>query len=123
MNSSKRITVVACALFVMLGFVAGGISMLFEPDEEEPAEMQTEETSADMGTIPRDEEEKKEKDYVLKIEDGIVVVFNETDLTRPIIVTDIYAGTLRNFDKEQLNSGIKVSGDYELQSILEDFSS
>ena len=120
MNSPKRITVVACALFIMLGILAGGISKLFEKDNIEQQETPTAETT--FGTeIPK--EAPLQRDYVLKIEDGIVVVFNEADLTRPIIVTDIYAGTLRNYDRDLLNNGITVSGEYELQSILEDFSS
>lgn len=117
MTSAKKITVSACALFIMLGFVAGGVSRLWEYEAEEK---KIAETSA---PLPEAEPTKNEEKYILKILDGIVVVFNEADMTRPIIVTDIYAGTLRHFDREQLNNGIAVSGDFELQSLLEDFSS
>ncbi len=117
MTSAKKITVSACALFIMLGFVAGGVSELWEYETEEK---NITEVSA---PIPEPETVKPEEKYILKILDGIVVVFNESDMTRPIIVTDIYAGTLRHFDREQLNEGIAVNGDFELQSLLEDFSS
>lgn len=117
MTSAKKITVSACALFIMLGFMAGGVSQLWE---YETAEKSVAEVSA---PIPEPKPVIPEEKYILKILDGIVVVFNETDMTRPIIVTDIYAGTLRHFDREQLNEGIAVSGDFELQTILEDFSS
>ena len=117
MTSAKKITVSACALFIMLGFVAGGVSRLWEYEAEEK---KIAETSA---PLPEAEPTKNEEKYILKILDGIVVVFNEADMTRPIIVTDIYAGTLRHFDREQLNNGIAVIGDFELQSLLEDFSS
>lgn len=118
MNSAKRITVAACALFVMLGFIAGGVSQLWEFENAKENEV-----SAVSATPQTLDEKAPENKYVLKIEDGIVVVFNETDMTRPIIVTDIYASTLRHFDREQLTDGIYANGDFELQSMLEDFSS
>lgn len=119
MNSAKRITAAACALFVMLGFIAGGVSRLWEYETE--AEMSSATEAA--APAPSQQELPPQEKYVLKIEDGIVVVFNETDMTRPIIVTDIYASTLRHFDREQLTEGIVANGDFELQSMLEDYSS
>lgn len=114
---AKRFTVAACALFVMLGFLAGGVSRLWEHETEIT---KTTETSAPIEeTKPLPAEEK----YILKIEDGIVVVFNESDMSRPVIVTDIYAGTLRHLDHKRLTDGIVATGDFELLSLLEDFSS
>ena len=72
---------------------------------------------------PADTEIETLPKFTLTIRDGIVVVFNEIDEVRPIIVTDIYASTLRHFDRERLSDGIEVFGELELQSILEDFSS
>ncbi len=117
MTSAKKITVSACALFIMLGFMAGGVARLWEYETEEK---KITEVSA---PLPEPETVKPKEKYILKILDGIVVVFNESDMTRPIIVTDIYAGSLRHFDREQLSEGIAVNGDFELQSLLEDFSS
>lgn len=117
MTSAKKITISACALFIMLGFMAGGVSELWEYENEAT---NIAEVSA---PLPEPEEPEPEEKYILKILDGIVVVFNESDMTRPIIVTDIYAGTLRHFDREQLSEGIAVSGEFELQTLLEDFSS
>ena len=118
MNGSealKKITVSACALFIMLGFIAGGIAQLRDAEDKKTEEQE----SITTATEPQNFFEKNT--YVLKIEDGIVVVFNETDMTRPIIVTDIYASTLRNFDRIQLTDGIIANGDFELQTLLEDF--
>lgn len=120
MNSAKRITVAACVLFIMLGFVAGGVSQLWDYETSREAENVSE---VSVITEANTEDILENNKYVLKIEDGIVVVFNETDMTRPIIVTDIYAGTLRHFDREQLTRGIVANDDFELQSMLEDFSS
>ncbi|MBQ8004407.1 MAG: hypothetical protein IJ299_04875 [Oscillospiraceae bacterium] len=117
MTPAKRITVSACALFIMLGFVAGGVSQLWEFESE------TEATIVESALPAEPEKPEHNEKYVLKIQDGIVVVFNESDPTRPIIVTDIYAGTLRHFDREQLSQGIVANGEFELQSMLEDFSS
>ena len=116
--NSKRITVAACGMFIMLGFIAGGFSELREYKKEK--QQKEAETFAAEESIR--EEEMRQERYVLKIEDGIVVVFNERDMTRPIIVTDIYASTLRHSDKEELTRGIVVNGDFELYSLIEDFS-
>ena len=119
MNNTKRITVAACALFIMLGFIAGGVSELWEL-ESSTASPDIPAVSTEDTEVPESIPENK---YVLKIQDGIVVVFNETDMNRPIIVTDIYASTLRHFDREQLTTGLCANGDFELQKMLEDFSS
>ena len=106
-------------MFVMLGFLTGGISRSLEskPTDETP---KPEDSPAISETeiLPEDELE-----YTLKIQDGLLVVFNENDNLRPIIVTDIYAGTLRHLDRERLSEGITVSGEVEMQKLLEDFSS
>ena len=65
----------------------------------------------------------KNQNFTLKIQDGILVVFNEADNLRPFIVTDIYASTLRHADREMLESGIVANGEVELLTLLEDFSS
>ncbi len=69
------------------------------------------------------EDDGSKNNYLLKITDGIVVVYEYDNENKPIFVTDIYAGTLRNYDRELLSEGIRVTGERELQSILEDFSS
>ncbi len=120
MSSQKRLTIAACALFIMLGFLSGGISKLWE-SKKENSDAPTE--NVDAFSPAEDEKLLENEKYTVKIQDGILVVFNEADDTRPIIVTDIYAGTLRHFDREQLAEGIVVNGELELQSLLEDFSS
>ena len=119
MIPQKRITVAACALFIMLGFVAGGISKL-DRDSTSAREALSDSAITDSENTRR--EELPQTNYVLKIEDGIVVVYNEKDMLRPIMVTDIYAGSLRHADKEALSEGISVCGDFELYSLIEDFS-
>ena len=117
MMPQKRITVAAFTLFIMLGFVAGGIAKL-DRESNLANEALSESTIADT----KDVVELPETNYIVKIEDGIVVVYNEKDLSRPIIVTDIYASTLRHSDREELTDGIAVCGDFELYSLIEDFS-
>lgn len=118
MNKQKRITISACALFIMLGFVVSGVTRLRDAEEEEKAQEQ-----AEAFLDEADSAKEEDDEYTLKIQDGVVVVFSEADNLRPIIVTDIYAGTLRNLDREKLTSGISVNGELELQKILEDYSS
>ena len=117
MIPQKRITVAACALFIMLGFVAGGIAKL---DRETTITSET--LSESTVSVEELDEEVSQSNYVVKIEDGVVVVYRDNDLSRPIIVTDIYASTLRHSDREELSTGIAVSGDFELYSLIEDFS-
>ncbi len=118
MKSQKRITIAACALFIMLGILSGGLAR-FKRVEKAPENPQTEaETFEETEVLS-----EKVINYTLKIQDGVLVVFSETDNTRPIIVTDIYASTLRHLDRERLTEGITVSGDLEMQKLLEDFSS
>ena len=118
MNSQKRVTIAACAMFIMLGFLVGGISRSTEDNKEKNINKDDAPAISEI-EIATDEE----LDYTLKIQDGVLVVFDEKDAFRPIIVTDIYAGTLRHFDRERLNEGITVSGEVEMQKLLEDFSS
>ena len=125
MNSAKRTTIAACTLFIMLGFVAGGVSQLIEYEASQK-NADTSEASSSVTDIEKPEEEIAETPpdkYVLKIEDGILVVYNERDMLRPIIVTDIYASTLRHHDRAQLTMGVVANDDFELQTMLEDFSS
>ncbi len=114
---TKRIVVSASALFIMLALLVGGISKLYETRDA----LEKEETAESSASFS--DEVTNEDSYVLKIEDGVVVVFAEKDTTRPIIVTDIYAGTLRNLDREELTRGIYVENETALQQLLEDFSS
>ncbi len=125
MNSKKRITIVACGLFIMLGFLVNGVSMLYENryTASKIPDVRTAAVSANTETHEDPEEEMTgEKSYIIKIRDGVVVVFDADNINNPIFVTDIYASTLRHFDRELLSEGITVKGEYELQSIIEDFS-
>lgn len=114
---TKRIVVSASALFIMLALLVGGISKLYETRDRIEKEEATESSASLIDQAANDD------NYVLRIEDGVVVVFAEKDTTRPIIVTDIYAGTLRNLDREELTRGIYVESETALQQLLEDFSS
>ncbi|MBR3848800.1 MAG: hypothetical protein IKM21_05875 [Oscillospiraceae bacterium] len=118
MSSQKRITIAACAMFIMLGFLGGGI-LKTKKESPEPK------TASDevFASAETDIVTETDTEYTLKIQDGILAVFAESDETRPIIVTDIYASTLRHFDRERLTEGIVVKGDLEMQKLLEDFSS
>ena len=118
MSSQKRVTIAACALFIMLGFLSGGLANSGSAPKEAESRTMNEITEEEAPALA-----EKEPTYTLKIQDGVLVVYSEADDTRPIIVTDIYASTLRHLDREQLSEGITVSGEIELQALLEDFSS
>ncbi len=126
MSPKKRITVTACMLYIMLGFLICGITVFREAQVNEVKKEETNpygaiSVSSDEN-LPEERKESAEK-YILKIVDGIVVVFKEPDMEHPIIVTDIYASTLRNFDRERLSEGIVAKNELDLQCMLEDYSS
>ena len=110
----------------MLGFLVNGISMLFETRRHNLNDDIAESSAVSTDVIAPDETASESigtKKFLLKIQDGIVVVYEADNINRPLFVTDIYAGTLRNYDRELLTEGITVDGEYKLQSIIEDFSS
>ena len=118
MSPHKRLMVSACALFIMLGFLGVGVFMSV-PQKE------VTETFAEDRTSPSapQEDPLEDKNFTLKIQDGVLVVFSEADDIRPLIVTDIYASTLRHSDRQMLERGIVANGEVELLTLLEDFSS
>ena len=126
MSPKKRVTFTACMLYIMVGFLICGISVyrnmhINETKKEEVYPRDAISVSSESG-----EPESPKADtgkYILKIIDGIVVVFKESDMVHPVIVTDIYASTLRNFDREQLNEGVVAENEWDLQCMLEDYSS
>ena len=125
MSPKKRVTFTACMLYIMLGFLICGISVF---RDNRVKEVKKEENPYGAISVSSEEsfpEEKSEpsEEYVLKIVDGIVVVFKKPDMVHPVIVTDIYASTLRNFDRERLSEGIVAKSELDMQCMLEDYSS
>ena len=120
MTQRRRLMISASALFITLGFLVIGIA---QSAKKENFELDNTDIISEPASASKEQVIPPQEKYVLKIEDGIVVVFNETDMTRPIIVTDIYAGTLRHLDRKKLTDGVVAVGEFELQTILEDFSS
>lgn len=64
----------------------------------------------------------EEKAFVIGIENGRVAVFREGE-EKPFLVTDTYAKTLPEIDRKELEKGVEVSGEKELQKTLEDYCS
>jgi len=61
--------------------------------------------------------------YVLLERDGIVAVFKGTNTDTPEFLTDIVVLSLPAADREMLKTGIRIEGEPELYSILEDLGS
>lgn len=61
--------------------------------------------------------------YVLRDYEGYVAVYVENDPSCPMTVTDIEVDTLRELDRETLQTGIKVKSQDRLMMILEDLGS
>lgn len=111
MANEKRITIAACGLFVMLGFLVSGLSFLWEPDDAAPV-LQAEPVAAEAAP-----------QYLLKLHQGRVAIFDARQTEVPVETTEIPEETLRNYDRELLTAGIPVSSEQELLRLLEDFGS
>jgi hypothetical protein len=64
-----------------------------------------------------------EQIYILMERDGLLNVFEVTDLNNPAIMTNIAISLLPVSDQKQLKEGIRVEGDDALRCILEDLGS
>lgn len=64
-----------------------------------------------------------ENSYVLRDYEGYVAVFVENDPDCPMTVTDIQVSTLRELDKQILQTGMKVQSHERLVMTLEDLGS
>lgn len=109
--NGKRVTIAACGLFVMLGFLVSGLSLLRAPVKDAPV---LNPTAVATEAAPQ---------YILKLYQGRVAVFDARQTKTPVQTTEIYEETLRNYDRELLTTGIPVSGEQELLRLLEDFGS
>lgn len=61
--------------------------------------------------------------YVLRDYEGYVAVFVENDPSCPMTVTDIQTSTLRQVDRDTLQTGLKIRSQERLIMILEDLGS
>lgn len=61
--------------------------------------------------------------YVLRDYEGYVAVFVENDPSCPMTVTDIQTSTLRQVDRDTLQTGLKIRSKERLMMILEDLGS
>ena len=64
----------------------------------------------------------EEKAFVIGIENGRVAVFEDGE-EKPLIVTETYANNLPKIDRDELEKGVRVSGEKELQKAIEDYCS
>ena len=64
-----------------------------------------------------------EAEYVLREYEGCVAVFSSVGDTSPMTLTDIEVGTLREADRQILNTGLAVADREELLTLLEDLGS
>lgn len=61
--------------------------------------------------------------YVLRDYEGLVAVFVENDPKLPMTVTDIQVSTLRELDRQLLETGLKIDSHEKLVMTLEDLGS
>ena len=71
----------------------------------------------------RDKEPVSTGQLVLGSYNGRVSVFDSSNLSAPLEVTDIDLSVLREADRSQLEAGMAVASQEELMSLLEDLGS
>lgn len=62
------------------------------------------------------------QEYTLRVQSGRISVFRGEE-DKPFLVTDTFAGSLPKADRLDLEKGVKVTGEKELQKALEDYCS
>lgn len=67
--------------------------------------------------------EAQTRGYTLREYEGNVAVFGNENHSEPISVTDIELASLRQADRDKISAGISISGEGELQALLEDLGS
>ena len=67
--------------------------------------------------------ESAEKSYILREYEGFVAIFIEGGPASPLTVTDIQVSTLREFDRDLLQTGMRISSHERLMMTLEDLGS
>ena len=88
------------------------ICVLISAFSQPPAQRQENYTQAYSG----------EQEYTLGVQNGRISVFRSGE-DKPFLVTDTFAGSLPKADRNNLEKGVKVTGDRELQKALEDYCS
>lgn len=70
-------------------------------------------------------DDTKHQNYIVSVHDGVIAVFYDKELGEKILheITDISIANLSHAEKVRLNDGIIVSGDEDLNKILEDYGS
>lgn len=83
-------------------------------------------TPADAGESPSVSESAPEpagdEMYLLRAYEGKLAVFTQ-DLVTPDLVFDVYVRTLPEYDREQLERGVRVGSYEELTKLVEDYIS
>lgn len=107
----SRISVLSVGI-LCVGLVGSGIilSMAYNSPTQNPTQAET--------VVPVEERST----YVIKIYNGRVGLFRGT-AQEPYYYLDLDVSCLSDYDKELLTTGISVTTDTELQSLIEDLTS
>jgi len=86
---------------------------------------QIEHFSSEKVVMRRNVYGEREQKYIVGIKDGYVAVFYDIDIDDELVreITNIFAGALPDEEQKRLKKGIKVVGESNLNSILQDYSS
>jgi len=81
--------------------------------------------SSDKVIMRRNVYGEREQKYVVGIKEGYVAVFYDIGVEEELVreITNIFAGALPVEEQKRLKNGIKVVGESNLNSILQDYSS
>lgn len=98
--------------FTALFAVVVAITLVYITAPEEKAVVSTENVTQSAGKVS----------YILKDYNGKLAIFYE-DTQIPYKIFDIFISNLPKKDREAIKSGIKASGDEELEKLISDYTS
>ncbi len=108
----KRLTV----LFLALGITITIIAVVFSSLKSE------EQTEADLPVNAEQTITTQQEGYVIKLQNNMLCVFKLGE-NEPYREFEISIGTMTEYDKEMLISGIKASTEEKMWGIIEDYTS
>lgn len=111
-NKHKGVRGIKSKFFTALFAVVVAITLVYITAPEEKAVVSTENVTQSAGKVS----------YILKDYNGKLAIFYE-DTQIPYKIFDIFISNLPKKDREAIKSGIKASGDEELEKLISDYTS
>lgn len=112
----------ACTVAALLVVAAGSV-WLVKRNEEQPAAPLQERMEGIEQEVPQELQSGLGYAYILREYEGRVAVFSAENDHEPEMILDTLVKYLPDYDRTQIQEGIRVSDYRELVALIEDFAS